>query len=276
MLAESEARINQRETLINAQLSALTEQERTLRQQQSSLEEYRRRLERERDELASLKQETQSVLQRIGAMREALEKLERRGLLVSGRGGATHVAPLLDESFTAPLSNVVRNNPDATYDYLEFRGIAESSAAYLAALRGTEVDRELIQGCYQAMEAAHQKDDPTEEANADADFHLAIYESSHNLFMLHVMRSLSDMLRKDVFYNRANLYLRRNVRDLLLAQHRAIRDGIMAGDAEAARQAAREHMAFTSGALKEIAKADARLEVSLNRIARHDIVAASR
>ena len=40
-----------------------------------------------------------------------------------------YVAPLLDESFTAPLSNVVRDNPDATYDYLEFRGIAESSAA---------------------------------------------------------------------------------------------------------------------------------------------------
>jgi GntR family transcriptional regulator, transcriptional repressor for pyruvate dehydrogenase complex len=208
------------------------------------------------------------------SLREALEKLEKRGLLTSGRGGATHVAPLLDESFTAPLSNVVRNNPDATYDYLEFRGLAESSAAYLAALRGTEVDRELIQGCFDAMEAAHQKDDPTDEANADADFHLAIYEASHNLFMLHVMRSLSDMLRNDVFYNRANLYLRRNVRDLLLDQHRAIRDGIMAGDAEAARQAARDHMAFTAGALKEIAKADARLEVSLNRIARQDVVAA--
>jgi GntR family transcriptional repressor for pyruvate dehydrogenase complex len=32
------------------------------------------------------------------SLREALEKLEKRGLLTSGRGGATHVAPLLDES----------------------------------------------------------------------------------------------------------------------------------------------------------------------------------
>ena len=138
------------------------------------------------------------------------------------------------------------------------------------------VDRELIQNCFGAMEAAHQKDDPTDEANADADFHLAIYEASHNLLMLHVMRSLSGMLRNDVFYNRATLYLRRNVRDLLLAQHRAIRDAIMAGDAEAARQAAREHMSFTADALKEIAKADARLEVSLNRIARNDALTVSR
>ena len=161
-----------------------------------------------------------------------------------------------------------------TYDYLEFRGIAESSAAYLAALRGTEIDRRLIEECFEAMEAAHKQDDPTDEANADADFHLAIYEASHNLFMLHVMRSLSEMLRSDVFFNRATLYLRRNVRDLLLSQHRAILKGIMAGDAEAARQAAADHMNFTRGALKEIEKADARLEVSLSRIARQDVVAA--
>ncbi|EWY36634.1 GntR family transcriptional regulator [Skermanella stibiiresistens SB22] len=207
------------------------------------------------------------------SLREALEKLEKRGLLTSGRGGATRVAPLLDEGFTNPLASCVRDDPEATYDYLEFRGIAESSAAYLAALRGTEVDRELIRECFAAMEEAHQKEDPTDEANADADFHLAIYEASHNLFMLHVMRSLSGMLRNDVFYNRSTLYLRRNVRELLLGQHRAIHDGIVAGDPEKARQAAHDHMIFTSGALKEIAKADARLEVSINRIARADAVA---
>jgi GntR family transcriptional repressor for pyruvate dehydrogenase complex len=210
------------------------------------------------------------------SLREALDKLEKRGLLYSGRGGATHVAPLLDEGFTGPLSAVIRNSPDMTYDYLEFRAIAESSAAYLAALRGTVVDRRLIEECFEAMEAAHQQEDPTDEANADADFHLAIYEASHNLFMLHVMRSLSEMLRNDVFYNRATLYLRRNVRELLLGQHRAIRDGIMAGDAEAARQAALDHMNFTRGALKEIEKADARLEVSLSRIARQDVLTPSR
>ncbi|HLO75265.1 MAG TPA: FCD domain-containing protein, partial [Magnetospirillum sp.] len=195
------------------------------------------------------------------------------GLVYSGKGGATHVTPLLGDSFTSPLSTVLRQRPETTLDYLEFRSIVEGSAAYLAALRGTEVDRDLIHSCFEKMEQAHTQDDPSEEADADADFHLSIYEASHNVVMLHIMRSLSDMLRNDVFYNRAKLYLRKGVRDLLLAQHRAVHDAVMSGDPLAARSAAEAHIAFTRDALMEIAKADARLEVSLRRISKSDLVA---
>ncbi len=204
-------------------------------------------------------------------LREALERLERKGLVYSGRGGATHVAPLLGEGFTAPLAAVMQSRPETTFDYLEFRGIVESSAAAMAAERGTEVDRDLIRAAFAAMERAHGLDDPTEEADADADFHMALYEAGHNVVMLHIMRSLSDMLRGEVFYNRARLYRRQGVRELLLEQHRAIHDAVVAGQPDAARDAALAHITFTRDALKEIAKADARLEVSLRRIAGSDI-----
>jgi GntR family transcriptional repressor for pyruvate dehydrogenase complex len=104
------------------------------------------------------------------------------------------------------------------------------------------------------MEAAHSQDDSTDEAESDADFHLAVYEASHNLVMLHIMRSLSDMLRKDVFYNRAKLYQRQGVRELLLEQHRAVYQTVMAGDPDAAKAAAEAHIDFTR---------ELRLEVSL-------------
>lgn len=210
------------------------------------------------------------------SLREALEKLENRGLLRSGRGGATFVAPLLGEGFTEPLYAALAARPETTFDYLEFRCFVEGSAAYFAALRGTDVDRDLIRQCFQKMEAAHGQDDSSDEADADADFHLAVYEASHNLVMLHIMRSLSDMLRKDVFYNRAKLYQRQGVRELLLEQHRAVYETVMAGDPDAAKAAAEAHIDFTRDALMEIAKADARLEVSLRRIARTDLVAAKR
>lgn len=210
------------------------------------------------------------------SLREALDKLEKRGLLTSGRGGATYVAPLLGEGFTEPLYAALASRPETTFDYLEFRRFIEGSAAYFAALRGTDVDRDLIRQGFEKMEAAHQKDDSSDEADADADFHLAVYEASHNLVMLHIMRSLSDMLRKDVFYNRAKLYQRQGVRELLLEQHRAVYQTVMAGDPDAARAAAEAHIDFTRDALMEIAKADARLEVSLRRIARTDLVAAKR
>lgn len=210
------------------------------------------------------------------SLREAQEKLERRGLLRSGRGGSTFVAPLLGEGFTAPLYAALASRPETTFDYLEFRRAMEGTAARLAALRGTEVDRETIAGRFAAMEAAHGQEDSSDEAEADAEFHLAVYEASHNLMMLHVMRSLSEMLRKDVFYNRAKLYQRRGVRELLLEQHRAVRDAVLAGDGEAARAAAEAHIDFTRDALTEIAKADARLEVSLRRMARSDLTAGAK
>lgn len=210
------------------------------------------------------------------SLREALEKLENRGLLKSGRGGATFVAPLLGEGFTEPLYSALASRPETTFDYLEFRRFVEGSAAYFAALRGTDVDRDLLRECFEKMEAAHGQDDSTDEAEADADFHLAVYEASHNLVMLHIMRSLSDMLRKDVFYNRAKLYQRQGVRELLLEQHRAVYQTVMAGDPDAAKAAAEAHIDFTRDALMEIAKADARLEVSLRRIAKTDLVTAKR
>jgi len=207
------------------------------------------------------------------SLREALDKLEKRGVLTSGRGGATYVAPLLGEGFTEPLYAALASRPETTFNYLEFRRFIEGSAAYFAALRGTDIDRALIRECFETMETAHQKDDSSDEADADAAFHMSVYEASHNLVMLHIMRSLSDMLRKDVFYNRAKLYQRQGVRELLLEQHRAVYQTVMAGDPNAARAAAEVHIDFTREALHEIARADARLEVSLRRFAQGDRVA---
>jgi GntR family transcriptional repressor for pyruvate dehydrogenase complex len=209
-------------------------------------------------------------------LRDALKMLERKGLVYSVRGSGTHVAPLLGEDISTPLATAVKGHPEAATDYLEFRGMVEGSAAYLAALRGTDLDRDQVHAAFAAMEKAHGQEDPSEEADADVDFHMAIYESCHNLVMLHIMRLLSEMLRGETFFNRNRLYQRKGVRQLLLDQHRAIHDAVIAGDAEVARTAAQAHINFTRDALLEISKADARLEVSLRRMAGNDIVAAGR
>lgn len=204
-------------------------------------------------------------------LREALDQLEAKGLVTTGRGGATFVAPLLGERFTSALANVMRSRPETAFDYLEFRLLVEGPAAAMAALRGTEPDRQAMSAAFAAMQAAHGDDDPSEEATADADFHLAIYEACHNAVMLHIMRALSEMLRGEMFYNRAKLYQRHGVRQLLLEQHRAIHDAVIASDPVAARAAAEAHLSFTRDALAEITKADARLEASLRRIAGNGI-----
>ncbi len=202
------------------------------------------------------------------SLREALDLLETRGLLHSGRGG-TYVSGLLGEGFSAPLLEMLeKNQPSSTYDYLEFRGTVEGTAAYFAALRASDTDRDMVHAHFAAMEAAHAEgdSDPGREADVDTAFHLSMYEASHNIMMLHVMSSLAEVLHKDVLYNRSKLYTRKGVRALLLDQHRAVHDAIMSGDAEAARAAAEAHVNFTKAALHEIDKSDSRLEKSLRRI----------
>jgi Transcriptional regulators len=204
------------------------------------------------------------------SLRDALVKLEERGLLVTGRNG-THIAQFL-APIAAPLATLLQSDPNSTFHYLEFRSSIEVAAAGLAAQRATDLDREAIRNLADRMRSAHGQDDPTEEADVDAQLHLAIYEAAHNTVMLHIMGALSDMLRNDVFYNRERLYTRAGVRDLLLDQHLAIADAVVAGDADAARAAAQAHVSFTIQTLREIRDDDARLEASLRRIGRGDLI----
>jgi GntR family transcriptional repressor for pyruvate dehydrogenase complex len=208
------------------------------------------------------------------SLRDALALLEQRGLVVTDRQGS-RVAEFL-RPLTQPLELLIQSNTQAPFDYLEFRGVIEGAAAEMAASRATQLDRTTIREILDRMEKAHSQDDSAEEAEADADLHFATYEAAHNVVILHIMRAFSELLRRDVFYNREQLYARAGVRGLLLRHHKAIGEAIIAGDAAAARRAAEDHMSFTRATLEEIRQADARLAVSLRRVGRRDLVSSGR
>jgi GntR family transcriptional repressor for pyruvate dehydrogenase complex len=198
-------------------------------------------------------------------LRQGMKMLEDKGLLVAEPNGARVVAPLAT-SITDPLIELMSNRTDTVEDYLELRATLERMAASLASTRANDVDRAFLQRCMSRIDAAHGKADPHDEAEADVDLHVAIYEASHNIVLLQVMRALSGMLRRGVFLNREKLYARPEVREVLLGQHRAIFEAVMARDPEAAGRAAEDHMAYTRRVLAEIAAAETRLEISLRRI----------
>jgi len=170
-----------------------------------------------------------------------------------------------------PLAGLLRGHPEAAQDYLEFRLVVAGMAARMAAERATEDDRHRLTRAFAALTAAHQQDDTRDEAEADADFHLAIYRASHNTVMEHIMRTVIQMLRSDVFYDRGRLYRREGVRDLLLRQHKAIHDAIIARNPEEAQAAAERHILYTRDALAETRVAEERLAVSLRRIGRDSL-----
>ena len=199
-------------------------------------------------------------------LRDGLKLLEDRGLLMAERGVGTRIAALGAQAITDPLIALLAASPELADDYLEFRDVVESQAAALAAIRANDIDRQMIADCLAAIEAADASGDPAEEAEADADLHLAIYEASHNLVLLQIMRALSGILRSDVIQNRSRMFTIPAIRELLRDQHRAIAQAILDRDPDAAQAAAHGHLAYIRRASREIREAEAKLGQSLRRL----------
>ena len=178
------------------------------------------------------------------SLREAVAELQERGLLTARAGAGIYVAEVLGSAFSPALVGLFRNHDDALFDYVGFRRDMEGLAAERAARLGSDTDLRVIDCILRKMEAAHAKRDPADEAALDADFHMAITEASHNVIMLHMMRSMYDLLREGVFYNRQAMFRQRATRDGLLDQHRAINAAIQARDGAEARRAVELHLDY--------------------------------
>ncbi|MFO7919292.1 FCD domain-containing protein [Rhodobacteraceae bacterium W635] len=183
------------------------------------------------------------------SLREAIAELQDRGLLATRAGAGIYVADVLGSAFSPALIRLFAAHEEAVFDYLAFRRDLEGVAAARAAEAGTETDLKIIDTLFQKMEAAHSKRNPEAEADLDAQFHLAIIEASHNVIMLHMMRSMFDLLKEGVFFNRQIMFKQRNTRDILLEHHRAMNDAIQARDPAAARAAVTTHLNFVEEAL---------------------------
>ncbi|MDW7711740.1 MAG: FCD domain-containing protein [Deferrisomatales bacterium] len=192
------------------------------------------------------------------SLREALQKLETLGLVETRQGGGTYVGAVLAPTLTDPLVHLFQRHPETVYDLLEFRQALEGIAAYYAAIRATDADRRILERRFGAMEEAHRRADPVAEAGADAALHLSVAEAAHNVVLLHIMRGLFDLLRRGIVSSRERLYTREGVREVLLRQHRGLYEALVAGDAEAARTAAHDHLVFVEGTLREIDREEGR------------------
>ncbi len=190
------------------------------------------------------------------SLREALSDLQDRGLLISRAGAGVFVGDVLGSAFSDALVKLFSTHDEAVFDYIDFRRDMEGLAAERAARLGSETDLKVIDTIFKKMEAAHPKRNSADEARLDADFHLAIIEASHNVVMLHMMRSMYQLLREGVFYNRQIMFKQRTTRGELLEQHRMINDALQARNPEAARAAVARHLDFVQQALHDHQKAD--------------------
>ncbi|WP_429932551.1 FCD domain-containing protein [Agrobacterium vitis] len=192
-------------------------------------------------------------------LREAIQQLISRGIVTSRRGGGTFVAiedaaqsleRALERSLK-PLLPMVQGEAGYWRDVMEIRKSLDTDAAYYAALRATDLDKERMKVAFAAMSAV-EGGNPQSQARADAAFHMAIAEASHNVVLRQIVAGLSELLQQSIAQSLMQFYRQPDLGPALERQHGMILDTILAGRPDEARKAAADHLAFVEENLRVI------------------------
>jgi DNA-binding GntR family transcriptional regulator len=153
-------------------------------------------------------------------VREALQRLQQRGILILGPGRGLVVAQLGHEQIV---------------ELYAMREILEGSAARFAAMNATTAE---IATLYQLQEDLRTADDDMLHITLNRRFHQAIYEAAHNRYLMQTLESLHDsfaLLRSSTFR------LPHRQRNSDEERHRIIA-AIEKRDPDLAEKEAREHI----------------------------------
>lgn len=155
--------------------------------------------------------------------REALIQLEAAGFIVKRPRKGWEVASI---------------PPSRLCEMFDVMAELEAMCGRLAARRATDAEQRVIRAAHLACQRAKEANDPAEYYRLNEVFHLAIYQASHNTFLIEQAGALHRRLRP---YRRLQLRVR-NRMHTSFDEHEAIVQAIEAGEGEAACNRLRAHV----------------------------------
>ena len=184
------------------------------------------------------------------SIREAINKLQAKGIVRKVPGGGNYITDDLGSSFSDPLLELFASDKNASFDILELRFAVEALSAYFAAKRATHSQKENIKEKYQTLLLAHKEGVPEKEAKADVAFHLAIAEASNNPSIVHLMRNLLNVLELSIssFFHESSKD--RHIR--LPKEHGDILEAILNNEPILAREYMKYHIAGIEKRIAEL------------------------
>jgi GntR family transcriptional repressor for pyruvate dehydrogenase complex len=186
------------------------------------------------------------------SLREAIFCLKARGLLISRHGSGVFVTDRLQAAINSPWQQLLTDHPDLRWDTLEFRRELEAATAHYAALRADKNDLKKIGAIVKRLIKAYESGNRNDERQADADFHEAIAESSHNSMFLYLHSGMVRMLREHISLNLKDMQdPTGEVTNQLREQHLSIWEAIRQRLPDKARQAMLAHIDFTRSELAQ-------------------------
>ena len=166
-----------------------------------------------------------------GSLREALDQLERRGVIERRRGRGTSVVDPTRTVEADQLASAFADLHVAALEALDVRACLEPPIAARAARRATDGDLALLEA---ALRDAEQAGDEVQFMERDRTFHRTIAHVTHNPLLVRMVdrtRDVLDLSRRDQQFGAAT-------RAVANDEHRAIYRAIAAHDPAAAAAAA--------------------------------------
>lgn len=200
------------------------------------------------------------------SLREAVQKLEAKGLVTRKQGGGTFVAKTIMKSFSDPLFDLMAASNESQFDLLEFRHGIEGMASYYAAMRGTSADFEQIQTKHEHIGNCQLEDDFRLEAIAVYEFYVAICAASHNALILHTARSMAALLTDNIEQNLTILAKRPDIFSKITDYRKNLLEAILSGQPKKAWGASHRHLAFIEEVLLKLTQENSRMERSMRRM----------
>lgn len=171
------------------------------------------------------------------AVREAVKALRQKGLVEAYSGRGTFITNGTSQAVRQSLDLLVRiGQADGSRHLAEVRAILEPEIAALAAGRIGEEHLARMRQAIDTMDASRR--DGHAFIEADLDFHLALAEAARNPLILSLLDSIVGLLREQ----RLRIFQVEGGPERGQLHHRRILAAIEQRDAQAARQAMREHL----------------------------------
>jgi GntR family transcriptional repressor for pyruvate dehydrogenase complex len=179
------------------------------------------------------------------SLREALKSLVGMGFLEITQNNRTIVKHLAASRFIDPFDHLLKEDVRTVFELVEVRKAIESWNAYYAAKRATDEDIAALNSNLELIRS-HLEDNEDILGDMDAEFHMAIARATQNKIQMHMMFSISDVLRQYICTHYEKL-----VKATIYDQHAEVVKAIQARDQEQARMAMLEHIDYVDRKVRE-------------------------
>jgi GntR family transcriptional regulator, transcriptional repressor for pyruvate dehydrogenase complex len=197
-----------------------------------------------------------------GSVREALRVLETQGLVSTrlGRNGGRVALPSSAEAVRTSLDFFIRGQQVTFQVLLETVEVLEPSLAALAATHRDDDDILSLQSESGKLRATM---DPTRFLAANARWHRAMAQASHNP----ILATIYDALGPGLLDPHVSGFASADVRDAVIKAVGRVEEAIIAGDPVAARRRMERHVQAYRAQVEQVAPKTVTLAVSASQVA---------